>query len=312
MSFRLFIYYCALGGGWAALLAWLTVRLAGLMAFESALLSTSMIAAVVGLLLAGVVGSLDALLNAGGGQRLIRVLVCLAVGLAGGLVGGFVGELLNQVGLPRFIGWMLVGAFIGASLGVYDLVRAMRAGSEKVSGTLPQSSTHLFGPIRKIRNGVLGGVLGGLIGGLLFSALHGATERNIVALPRSSLAVGFVILGTCIGFLIGLAQVILKEAWIRVESGFRPGREILLARAETVIGRAEGSDIGLFGDHGVERLHARIVQQADGYQLIDAGTPGGTFLNDRRLTWPCKLQSGDAIRIGSSILRFGERQKKET
>ena len=59
---------------------------------------------------------------------------------------------------------------------------------------------------------------------------------------------GFVALGMCIGLLIGLAQVILKEAWVRVEAGFRAGREMILSKPEVTIGRAESCDIGLFGD----------------------------------------------------------------
>ena len=61
--------------------------------------------------------------------------------------------------------------------------------------------------------------------------------------------------------MIGLAQVVLKEAWLRVEQGFRPGRELMLVKEETAIGRAEGCDLGLFGDNGVERKHARILLQ---------------------------------------------------
>src|SRR5437764_1009636 len=68
----------------------------------------------------------------------------------------------------------------------------------------------------------------------------------------SSSATGFIALGLCIGLFVGLTQVVLKEAWIRVESGFRPGREMILCQPETTIGRAESCDIGLFGDPEIE------------------------------------------------------------
>jgi pSer/pThr/pTyr-binding forkhead associated (FHA) protein len=83
---------------------------------------------------------------------------------------------------------------------------------------------------------------------------------------------------------------------------------MLLGKAETTIGRAEACDVGLFGDPGVERLHARIVRRGDDYFLADAGTAGGTFLNDRRVTDPAPLRSGDAIRVGGCVLRFGLRR----
>ena len=102
----------------------------------------------------------------------------------------------------------------------------------------------------------------------------------------------------------------MKEAWLRVEAGFRAGRELILSKAETTIGRAEGCDIGLYGDTGVERLHARIVQQHGHYVLADAGTPSGTLVNGQRLVEPTLLRDGDAIQVGRSMLRFGEPESR--
>ena len=63
---------------------------------------------------------------------------------------------------------------------------------------------------------------------------------------------------------------------MRVEQGFRPGRELMLVKEQTTIGRAEACDLGLFGDNGVERQHARILLKDGRYLLYDEGTPGGT------------------------------------
>src|SRR5260370_25508823 len=103
-------------------------------------------------------------------------------------------------------------------------------------------------------------------------------------------AMGFVVLGICIGLLIGLAQVVAKEAWLRVEAGFRAGRELLLSRPETTIGRAEGCDLGLFGDSSVDKLHARIRHEGNEFILSDEGTGGGTFVNDERIHGPRRLR----------------------
>jgi pSer/pThr/pTyr-binding forkhead associated (FHA) protein len=119
-----------------------------------------------------------------------------------------------------------------------------------------------------------------------------------------------VVLGVCIGLFVGLAQVILKEAWVRVEAGFRPGRELILAKDEVTIGRAETCDIGLFGDASIERLHARILQQGHRYLLADTGSAAGTFVNEQRITEPTPLRSGDSIRVGKSVMRFRERQRR--
>jgi pSer/pThr/pTyr-binding forkhead associated (FHA) protein len=112
--------------------------------------------------------------------------------------------------------------------------------------------------------------------------------------------------------MIGLAQVILKEAWLKVEEGFRSGRELLLTREETTIGRAETCDLGLFGDNTIQKVHARIVQKNNRYFLSQVGDEGETLLNDEKVgSKPVALRAGDGIRIGKSLLRFGERQKKK-
>src|SRR5437588_153251 len=36
----------------------------------------------------------------------------------------------------------------------------------------------------------------------------------------------------------------------------------------------------------------------------------GTFINGKRIAGPTPLASGDQIRLGSSVLRFGERQER--
>jgi hypothetical protein len=196
---------------------------------------------------------------------------------------------------------MLTGLLIGASVGAYDMFTRLTRGQNPA------------GAMAKIINGVLGGSIGGLLGGILYlllglvlSGLFGRPPDDIY----SSSAWGFVALGTCIGLFIGLAQVILKEAWVRVEAGFRPGRELILSKEETTIGRAEACDIGLFGDTGIEKVHARILLRGKHYLLDDVGTPGGTYVNDQKVVEPTPLHSGDAIRVGKSILRFGERQTR--
>ncbi len=97
MSFRLFIYYCAICGGWAAFLSWGIAQGLGIRSLENAYLRAALIAAVLGVLVAGAIGFIDALLNAVGSQRFVRVGICLGIGLAGGLIGGLIGQFLNSM-----------------------------------------------------------------------------------------------------------------------------------------------------------------------------------------------------------------------
>jgi hypothetical protein len=316
MSFRLFIYYCAVCGAWAALLGWVLTQPLYMLGSNPDL-RTILRGACVGILVALGLSLVDAIWNGALGQYpklLARVGVAVGIALVGCLIGAGLGQGLLHVvarftdieliqSLAAIPGWTVTGLLIGVSLGIYDIATALAARGG------------MRGALRKIINGVLGGMLGGLLGGILY-VLLGLGLPRIFSRPDqpllSSAAVGLVVLGACIGLAIGLAQIILKEAWLRVETGFRPGREMILSKAETTIGRAESCDLGLFGDTGIERTHARILHAGSRYVLADAGTPGGTFLNEQPVTQPTPLRSGDAIRVGKSILRFGERQKHNT
>jgi hypothetical protein len=311
MNFKSFMYYCALCGGWAALIAWGLQYAAGMQAQEWQLQPVKhaiIVGAIVGILLAGVIGLLDALMNAVGFSRIIRVIICLGIGFLGSIVGSWIGQLLFESMKVKFIGWALVGGVIGASIGVWDVMRASMAGKGMKQA------------IRKMVNGIIGGTIGGFIGGVLQDLFMTIPwpfgDETLIdktlkgAFPRFSLATGLVILGMCIGLLIGIAQVVLKEAWVKVEKGFRAGREMILTKPEIIIGRAEGVDIALFGDMQVEKQHARIMLKGDRYVLIDLDTPGGTYINGQKIYGPTPLSNGDVIGCGNSKVRFNEKARR--
>jgi len=308
VSFRVFIYYCAVCGGWSGFVGWVTGRLFAhdLVEGGARVRQAGIRGLFLGLMVALALGLVDALWNLTLGrpaQVTLRVLVAMLVGAVGGLIGGMLGQWLFDINDVLFIfGWMLTGTLVGASIGVFEILAGLMQ-QENVSGAT-----------RKLIKCTLGGTAGGLVGGLLALLLKNAWTRAFGDKDAdwlwSPTAWGFVALGMCIGLLVGLAQVILKEAWIKVEAGFRPGRELILSKDKTTIGRAEACDVGLFGDASIEKLHARIVLHGNRYFVEDAGTPGGTYVNDRAVNGRTPLSSGDLIRVGRSVLRFSERRKR--
>jgi hypothetical protein len=305
MSFRLFIYYCALCGGGGAFLGWILGRP---IHFNNVILTQGLKGMFLGLGIALALALVDAvwvfslrrLLSIGP-----RVATAVLVGTMGGLLGGLVGQALygwKEWAIFLVFGWTITGFLIGVSLGVFDLLSCLMWGQD------PSAA------LRKILKGVVGGTLGGIVGGILSLLLLAGWMRLLGGNPDiesrlwSPSSWGFVALGSCIGLLIGLAQVILKEAWLKVESGFRKGREVILSKPEITIGRAESCDIGLFGDPQIEKLHARIRRDGDRYLLIDEGA--GTYVNDDLVRGSTPLHAGDAIRLGKCLLRFGERRKQ--
>jgi hypothetical protein len=314
MNFRAFIYYCAICGAWCAFISWFPGRLSEGLDINVA--KAGIKGLCLGLFLALGLSTVDSVWNLSLRQFIqifLRISVAVIVGLIGGMVGGMIGQLLadamGKIGQPglenafKVFGWALTGLLIGASLGVYEMAAALIGQRE------------LRGPVRKILKGVIGGTIGGIAGGTLSILLSGFLAGLLSNRPSNELwmpsATGFAVLGACIGLLIGITHVILKEAWIKVEKGRRAGREIMVTKSEIVLGRAESCDIGLFGDNGIEKTHARIKQQRDGYFIADMGSPSGTYVNGRRADQPTMLHAGDLIQLGNTVLRFGERAKRK-
>ncbi|MCS7045140.1 MAG: FHA domain-containing protein [Gemmataceae bacterium] len=290
MSFQRLIFYHAMLGGWAAFAGWLLCESLFLQRGEVGWLGLLFTASLVGAAIGVGIALLGALMN-GRFSRADghRVLFSLGGGLVGGALGGLIGNVIVQVSdnfVLRALGWMFMGLGIGGIDGLFDR------------------------SAKKIRNGLLGGAIGGLLGGLCFAFISAASTPADGAEPlhMSSRAIGFVVLGLCIGLFIGLAQIMLREAWLTVEQGFRPGRQFVLNIPVTILGTSEKAQLPFiaFGAKGVEPIHLRIEQQADGtFLLIDNGSRTGTFINGRRVQQQI-LQNDDVIQLGPNVVRFRE------
>jgi pSer/pThr/pTyr-binding forkhead associated (FHA) protein len=116
-----------------------------------------------------------------------------------------------------------------------------------------------------------------------------------------------IVTGAAIGLFIGLVETLLKQAWIRVVQGRNEGREYVISKTRTTIGRDELSDIGLFGDQNVMPLHAVIDLAPSGrYLLRDSGNGAGTLVNGQKAP-EFTLRDGDLIMVASMKLEFHEK-----
>ena len=295
MSLYRFVYYAAVVGGWAALLAWLVAEVLFFrQPWLERLLHSAVVAGFVQAVLTGALAgaALGAGLNLVSGmgnaqwqRQLRRTVPGIVVGGIGGAAGALVGQFLFRIGFPQAIGWAIMGLGIGAAEGV----------SERSP--------------RKLCNGLLGGAIGGFVGGLLFSGI----ARPGADAPMR--ATGFVILGLSVGALIGLTHVVLKEAWLTVVEGFRPGRQLILSQAVTLLGRGDHLPLPLLGYPGrdLESEHLRITRQADGtYEAEDLHSRIGSYLNNRPLLGTVPVADGDLLRLGTNIIRFSHRHRRES
>jgi FHA domain len=70
------------------------------------------------------------------------------------------------------------------------------------------------------------------------------------------------------------------------------------------LGRLPDNDV-IFDEFAVSRRHCVILAHAwGGCELHDTASRNGTFLNERRITRPERLASGDVLRLASRQLRF--------
>jgi pSer/pThr/pTyr-binding forkhead associated (FHA) protein len=247
-------------------------------------------------------GLADALASGTMAQWPRIVAVGLAVGIVAGVIGGAFGmavfgplyvvqpatpfAFLRNV-LTRALGWAFIGALAGTASGWRKL--SLRVG----------------------RNGLIGGLIGGILGGATFEIIP-YLMPGIRPGPVSRLF-GFLITGAMIGLFVALVSELLKEAWIKVVVGRNEGKEVLVEKQETRIGRAELSDIPLYGDPQIARTHAVVVAlPSGGFVIRDVSeTPVGVILNDRRVDGEAPLRTGDQIRIASRLLVFYERVTRE-
>jgi hypothetical protein len=257
-------------------------------------LPASIEVAVVGAIVGGAIGGAVNVAATLGGSGFSASIQRGAPGLLGGACGGALGAVIGDVlfslvaggslgWIVRGLGWMLMGMGIGIIDGLLDRSRV------------------------KIRNGVLGGAVGGLLGGLLFDPLQSLVSSGTGV---SSRATAFVILGLAVGACIGLAQVVLREAWLTVVDGYRPGRQFIL-RPQTTLGRAEHLPLQFIGamNNALAPEQVTIERRTDGgFVLQDRGGGPRTSVNHQPASGVVRLRDGDLIRLGPNVIRFNQRR----
>ena len=80
------------------------------------------------------------------------------------------------------------------------------------------------------------------------------------------------------------------------------GRQLTVG-PRTVIGRSRECEIRL-DDANVSRRHCEVVEDSEGWSLVDLGSTNGTELNGQPVD-RAELSDGDTITVGGSDLIFG-------
>ncbi len=228
------------------------------------------------------VGSIGGLVLSLVANMVYAPLSAFAVGQEGGLAGG-----MNALGfavqvLGRSFAWGLVGVAMGLGQGI-----ALRSN-------------------RLLTFGLIGGIAGGVLGGLLFDPID--LLRDSASAPSSHISrmVGITVIGLAVGAMIGIVELLARDAWLRMEQGPLAGKEFLVFKDVMRIGGSARSDIYLFNDPLVLDHHATLRASGEAIEIESADQRKQVLVNDRPVR-QARLRHGDRIGIGRTIFVYQQR-----
>lgn len=324
MSLQAKTYLNLLAGALAGLLAWTLTDLTGWFTDVFQVnhvvrlgLFTNFKFLLYGIIFGLLLGLLLALVDSLSLETRRRQSQALLTGAAAGAVAGWLGLGLGQIvyglihnstglradELPHNPGQFLV-LVIGRALG-YALIGGIVGAAQGIGSR----STVIA------RQGAFGGFLGGFLGGTVFQILSGLDFPSSLSRLLALMATGALA-----GFFVGLVQNLFKQAWIRVVLGRNEGKEYLIAKPVTTIGRSELADIGLFGDPTIAPTHAAIesLPAQNRHRLravIEAGKRGQEYapplVNGQPVAGEQWLADGDTLQIGKRTLLFSEKATRK-
>ena len=68
---------------------------------------------------------------------------------------------------------------------------------------------------------------------------------------------------------------------------------------EMTVGRSDGATIAI-EDSFISSVHCRVFGQNSEWMVEDLGSTNGTYLNDKKVTAPTVLSTGDVLRVGGA------------
>jgi hypothetical protein len=269
----------------------------------AAMLMFATVAALIGL----GIGATDGIVCRIPQRAIIGGLVGALVGFVGGLVSGVmagilytplthaarsqlasssatvrsIGFLLQMV--ARMLAWTLAGAAMGLGQGI-----ALRSS-------------------KLLSYGFLGGIIGGMLGGLLFDPLDLVLGSGRIGADSSRL-IGFAVIGVAVGAMIGVVELLTRDAWLRMIEGPLAGKEFLMFREVMNIGASPKSEIYLFNDSKVAQTHATIRMVGDECEISARDRINPLLVNGQSVR-TSRLRQGDRIQIGDTSFLFEQRQR---
>jgi hypothetical protein len=238
--------------------------------------------------------------------------------LIGGLIGlliGFVGGLISHVFASVLyipLNHLASEQMQSGSQGARSLGFLLQMVARMFAWTLAGSAMGLGQGIalrskRLLGYGFLGGIIGGLLGGLLFDPIDLVILSGRVGAESSRLA-GFVVIGAAVGAMIGIVELLARDAWLRMIEGPLAGKEFLIFRDVMNVGSSPRSEIYLFNDTKVAPTHATLRTIGDETEITARDRVHPLLVNGNPVK-TARLRHGDRITIGATSFLFEQRQR---
>jgi hypothetical protein len=262
----------------------------------------ALMAALIGLF----IGAIDGLVC----RLWSRALISGVVGLGVGFLGGFVLSIVANLVYTPLTGYAMAHHGSGTA-GLSPLGFAIQVGGRTLAWGLVGLAMGLGQGIalrssRLLVFGLVGGVVGGLLGGLLFDPIDLMLLGSDKPSASISRLVGFVVIGLSVGGMIGLVELLARDAWLRMIEGPLAGKEFLVFRDVMKVGASPRSDIYLFNDPQVEDHHATLRSVGEGLEIESAHAQHQVLVNDRAVR-RARLRHGDRITLGRTVFVYQQR-----
>lgn len=268
------------------------------------LLFFSIVAGIVGL----AIGAADGIVCRLPRRAIVGGLIGALIGMVGGLISNIIADVvyipLSSIAsqqlnsgsssasafgfalqmIARMFGWTLAGSAMGLGQGI-----ALRSK-------------------RILVHGFLGGVIGGMLGGLLFDPLDFVILGRDNISADGSRAIGLVVIGASVGAMIGVVELLTRDAWLRMIEGPLAGKEFLIFRDTMNIGASPRSEIYLFNDDQVAPTHATLRVIGDETEITARDNVRPLLINGQNVG-TARLRHGDRIQIGATSFTFEQRQR---
>lgn len=240
-----------------------------------------------------------------------RALICGAVGLLVGLVGGLVSSLIANIAYAPLSALAMKQSGDSGSVlstmgfGIQLIGRALAWALAGLAMGLGQGIA--LRSTRLLLYGLIGGVVGGLLGGLFFDPIDLILLGPDKPSAHWSRLIGFAVIGASVGGMIGVVELLARDAWLRMTQGPLAGKEFLIFKEVMNIGASPRSDIYLFNDPQVAEHHAVIRATGETCEIEARQTQQPVLINDRSVT-RARLRHGDSVTIGRTVFVFHQRK----